>query len=634
MAGDAPGGPITPTRLLSGSSARLATRWLGRLKNHSAVGVNGLASDRNARVAEAIRRPVAIVLSRTITRGKNNVPEQPCFLGVCFVAVNSNGSKFFGFSEFLAGLALMVLAWTIADVRYRFRIKTAPLPLQGLTFLVVAMIGALTVLTDLWRAEGWLVPRRIPLDQASWQALLAGIFLVTFLTWAWFAFLRPPSFSKRNAERYARTLYHYVIKGSATELAVIADELIYSTRELVHYAPDRRFFTTEAELRKTEIYARDILLLIADRRLCREIVSSSPLTALALFEEIGDTEKYEIHVGTFAKNLVTEALTNTDSFLYHETEGYESGLIGYHKPLSQAMFANYEMVEAIGTLLDPDLSTWSKWHAENWKAYCRITLLTFQDYVEKRFGSNSPVLNRAIHYLEHAVSDLRTLNGLANDSPDRDVLARVRVITSFIQKAVEILDKKAPLKAVRLRVRDQNGWFSERSFYDHLAQLIAELIFSASSVKSPRWHCWWIQHNTVWSELFGYHLSSPAGNIVKFKVRRLIYNEVLRMGDIPNFKGAGFLCFCLNVLGFEPRKRSFDRDSYALHVAVISWVRRNYAWLYAHNSRVAEACLVDGMSYEPENRQLVRTTPAEGLRREAMYEYLRVDPDRTARAAE
>jgi hypothetical protein len=29
---------------------------------------------------------------------------------------------------------------------------------------------------------------------------------------------------------------------------------------------------------------------------------------------------------------------NRDSFIFHEAEGYESGLIGYHKLLIQAMF--------------------------------------------------------------------------------------------------------------------------------------------------------------------------------------------------------------------------------------------------------------------------------------------------------
>lgn len=77
----------------------------------------------------------------------------------CLVNLDPNGPKIFGFSEFLAGLALMVLAWTIADFRYRFRIKTAPIPLEKITFWVVLVVGFMTILTDLWRANGLPVIR-------------------------------------------------------------------------------------------------------------------------------------------------------------------------------------------------------------------------------------------------------------------------------------------------------------------------------------------------------------------------------------------------------------------------------------------------------------------------------------------
>ena len=166
------------------------------------------------------------------------VAEQ-CYGFVCFIPLDTNGPKFFGFSEFLAGLALMVLAWTIADVRYRFRVQTAPIPLQGITFSVVAAVGVLSLLTDLWRAEGWLVLQGHLLTPASWQAVLGGLFLVTFLTWAWFAFIRPPVYGKRNAVRFAQTLYRSILKGSPNELAVIADELAHSARSLVRHATDR-----------------------------------------------------------------------------------------------------------------------------------------------------------------------------------------------------------------------------------------------------------------------------------------------------------------------------------------------------------------------------------------------------------
>ena len=560
-----------------------------------------------------------------------------CYKFLCFVPLDANTPKFFSFSEFLTGLALMVLAWTIADVRYRFRISNSPLPLQGITFSVVASVGILTLLTELWRAEEWLVPRGNIITLAVWQVILGGSLLLTFLAWTWFAFIRPPRYGKRNAKRYAQSLYRVILKGSSPELSIIADEFSCSVKALVHYATDRGEFKNyqtqkdEGALEeppKVTGYANDILLLIADKRFCRAIVESSPSTALAIFNEIGETKKYGIQIEIFAKNIVHEALTNKDSFMFHEAEGYESGLIGYTKPLSQAMFSNYRMVECIGTLLDPDISGKTQWDATQWEAYCRVVLMTFQDYVENHFGMHSYVLFRANGYIESAVSDLYKLNGMANSSWDEDTQARLRVVVKFIKDAIKILDKMDVPQHIRLRVREQS--VASETFYDHLARMIFEVIFHASAVKSPRDLNWWIQHNTVWWELFEFNNpDDAAAKVVKFKVRRLIYKEIVEMRKFPNIKGAKILGFCLNVMGLTVNENESYNDSKSLHKVILSWTKKNYAWLHSYNPQVAAACLVDGMTYDAEKQRLVKTYPAGGLRREAQYVYFDVDPLQT-----
>ncbi len=418
-----------------------------------------------------------------------------------FVPLDSNAPKFFGFAEFLAALALMVLVWMIADPRYQFRIRVAPLPLEKLTFAVVAAVGLLAILTDLWRAQGWPVPQGHSLTPAEWQAILGGAIFLTFLGWVWFAFIRPSVYGAANAERYARALYRVILKGSPSELPVIADEFAHSARALVRNATDREDAmlrrdsvdvdgAPQREPRKVVGYADAIMLLIADIRFCRTIVDSSPGTALAVFREIATTKKYGVQVKAFANNLVTAALANRDSFLFHETEGYESGLLGYHKPLSASMFSNYQMVEAIGTLLDPDLSEMKRWEADQWKAYCRIVLMTFRDYVTCSLWNHSFVLYRAKGYIERAAGDLYKLNGSSTSAWDSEVCARLRVVVSFIKDAVEILDKEGVPPGFRLRVRRSER--SEGTFYDHLADMIVEVIFDASQVRSPERLCWFI----------------------------------------------------------------------------------------------------------------------------------------------
>jgi hypothetical protein len=555
-------------------------------------------------------------------------------VGVCFVPLDPGAPKFFGFSEFLTGLALMVLAWTIADVRYRFRVRTAPVPLFGGTYVVVSAIGVLTLVTDLWRAQGWLVPKGNLLTPATWQAILAALFLLTFLTWAFFALIRPPKFGKWNAKQYARTLYGMIVKGSPDELAVVAGELMYSANSLVRHAAERHNPTEFGELpeereKLTEAadYANSILLLIADKRFCRAIVESSPGTAWVLFQEIGGTKKYSIRIQTFAKNLANEALANKDSFIYRETAGgYESGLLGFHQPLCQAMFSSYEMVEEIGTMLDPSFPASLNWDAEQWEAYSRIILLTLRDYVEKGIRGHSYVLYRAFDNIKGAAFDLYKLNGVSNSAWNDDIQRRLRAIVKFIQGAVEILEGKGVPDNLRLRISSKDPHRIKTTF-DHVANLIFEVIFAASAVNSPRDVCWWIQYNSVWGELFNFeHLAGPAGTVVKFKVCRLLYHEVVKMKSFPNFKGAKILAFCLNIMGIERRKGNYDRDSRALHRAVLTWTKKNYAWLYNENPNVAVACLVDGMSWDAENCRIVLTYPPGGLSRTASFVCLDVDP--------
>ncbi len=568
------------------------------------------------------------------------MPDNYCIGKLCFVPLDPTSPHLFTFSDFLAGFALVVLTWTIADVRYRFRVATAPIPLLRITFAVVAGVGVLTLLTDLWRSHAWLVPQGSLLTPAGWQALLAGSFLLTFLSWAWFAFIHPPRYGPANARRYATVLYRAILKGNPSELALVADELALSAAALIRYATDRRELQQQSfrnrltagadkpeeedyNPRKVTAYANDILLLIGDRRFCRVIVDASPGTALAMFLSIARAKKHGVPVQTFAKNIVSEAIMNKNSFLFHEAEGYETGLMGYQKPLSQAMFANHTMVRSIGTLLNIDYREHQSWESAQWAAYCRTVLMTLRDYVDEATWNYSPVLSSAFSNVKYAVIDLYQLDGMADRAWNQDVTQRLQVAVDFIEDATKLLDTHGIPPPLPLRVRRP---LMTTSIFDDVAELVVEIVFSAAAVRSPADLCWWIQHNLLWHKLFNFgNLDSPAGRVLKFKVRRLLYNDISEMKRFPNYKGAKILGFCLNVMGLTLRTEDRNRDSLALQKAVLSWTRKNWVWLHSYNPRVAQASLVDGLSYDSEKYQLVKTYPAQGLRQEPSYVYLDLD---------
>lgn len=552
---------------------------------------------------------------------------ETCALGLCFVPLASNSPKLFGFPELLAGLALLVLAWTIADSRYRFRVQIAPLPLQRVTYWTVALVGVFTLLTDLWRAEEWLVPAGDLLTPTMWQCLLAGVFLATFLVWVWFAFVGRPRFGRHNSKRFGRALYRYVLQGSPAELGVVADELVACAHHLVKFAPElvrRPGFIESGEpeqLTKTARFANDILQLIADRRFCQVVVESSPVTALAIFQAIGDLKKYHVGAHTFARNIVTQALRNKNSFLYHEAEGFQTGLLGYHKPLSQAMFGNFRLVEGLGTLLSPDYEDQWRWDATQWEAYCRVVLITFRDYVNNHFHESSSTLAGALESIERAAFDLYKHEG-QGDILDGDAVRRLEVMLRFIEQAVGILNGRGLPIGIRYRVKE--GVWSENDNYDRVAELAFETIYLAGSIRSPWWECWTIQHNTVWSAIKD--LDGPAGRVIKRKLRRLLYAEIVRMENFPNFKGAKILSFFLNVLGLRLSKGNFERESRGFHKLVLNWTRHNFAYLHERQPRVAADCLVAGLTYDSINHRIIKVRPNEGLRRKAHYSSMSVQP--------
>jgi len=550
-----------------------------------------------------------------------------CLGRLCFAPAKPDTSVFFGFGEYLASVALMVLAWTIGDVRYRFRIRTAPLPMYSLTFWVVGAVGVLTLLTDLWRAQAWPVLVG-PLPPAVWRAVLGGALLMTFLTWAWFAFIRPSTYGKLNARRYAETLYRVILRGSPPELAIAADELSRSAEALVRHAStrSRREPGTQKEPPRVTGYADDILLLIADQRFCRTMVDSSPNTIGALFQAMRKLAKYRIAIKLFARNIVRQAIANRDSFLYHESSGYDSGLLGYHKPLTTVMFSDTAAVEEIGILFDPGYFESRDWKADQWAAYGRIVLMALRAFAKRGlwWGHGSP-FHSATEGLKNAVSDLYKLNGLTAASWDDDTQTRLRVVVEFIKDALKILEEAGVPEGVARRVRDRFN--PAATFYDELAELMADVIHAASAVTSPRDLCWWIQHNSVWAGLtWPRDSKANAWGVVAFKLRRLVFDDIVEMARFPNFQGARTLGFCLNVMGFELRPEELGREMRPLHKSVLRWTRANYAKLHKANPRVADACLVDGITYDEVNSRLVRTYPADGLRLAPHYVYFAVDP--------
>ncbi|OGI46832.1 MAG: hypothetical protein A2637_07015 [Candidatus Muproteobacteria bacterium RIFCSPHIGHO2_01_FULL_65_16] len=550
------------------------------------------------------------------------------FLGICFVAANSTASLF-GFKDFIAALALLIIIYTVSDIRYRFRVSVSPIPLFKISYALIGLIGFGTLATDIWISEKWLVPDSL-ITTAIWQGTLAALFLGLVITWMHYAFIKPPIFGRNNYQRYAQELYRIVLKGSEAELPIIAHELAASAKSLVTLAAGLVKVKAEAKEKLkpcAEGYAGDMLLLIANRRFCRHLVASSPLTAIRFLDAVAESKAYRVPIGLFAQNVSTEAIRNKDSGLYHEDEGYYSGLLGYIKPFSRALYGNYELVEALQNHSPLDIhykSVWA-WDADQFETYCRVAQMTLKSYLEGgHWEQHSYVLTRALHDIQEttsrAILDLKK----AGDDYYGDAWHRLSAGVDFIKDSINAIGElKPPPEARTLRIRDQvRSRLRDEDFYDRLAQAMFEIIFSAAYIDGPPDKAWSIHYSSVWGDFFERSNDNRAWKIVQFKLRRLLYDEIRDLESMPNYKAARVLGICLNVMGLTMGKRSgYGRDHAALKAAVLAWTQRNYLRLRKVNAEVADTCLIGSITFDAEQSRLVKTY-AKGLRPDPDREYL------------
>ncbi|HAU1150835.1 TPA: hypothetical protein JBI12_02650 [Legionella pneumophila] len=507
------------------------------------------------------------------------------------IIFNDPSTSIFNFSTFISALALLSVIYNITDIKFRFRIAIAPIPLHSITFWVMLLIGTLTLLSDLWFAKKWPI-LSILNDQYVNQSILGFSFLGIVFTWIYFAVINPPVFNRYNYKKFANLLFHIVLKGSENELQIIANELGRSAESLILSASLKNTKKSESEN-----YAYELLLLLANRKFCRHLISSSPSTAILLFQTMSNNKIYDLHLKQLSRNISSEALINKDSLLYHEDESYKSGLLGYIKPFSQSIYGDYYLVEGLakyyGSPLDIDTDLISCWDSTQLKAYSRCVLITFKSYIESHaWPTHSYALYRAFNNITTSCESLHLING---NILENDISKRFHVAVEFSTDLIEILDNKKP-----------HYTNTANSFYDHIANLIFQLVKSASLVQFPSEKCWGIQYIYLWDRIFNPTSKGLVWKIIHTKLRRLIYNELIRLKEYPNYMSAKILGLCLNVMGIRLAEKQFYHGEYALHKAVISWTTKNYLYIRQKNLQVAEACLLENIKYDEKTCRLIK----------------------------
>lgn len=105
--------------------------------------------------------------------------------------------SFFGFSEFLTGLAFLLMVWVTSDYSYKFRFYISRFSTRC-GFFVVVSIGLVVLADDFIFSLLW----NNPFIDCVVQLICALLLLAVIVYWFVVAFIKPPVFNKSNHERY------------------------------------------------------------------------------------------------------------------------------------------------------------------------------------------------------------------------------------------------------------------------------------------------------------------------------------------------------------------------------------------------------------------------------------------------
>lgn len=543
------------------------------------------------------------------------------FLHICFHKPQGEYSPIFSFSEFISALALLVIVYTISSPRYKFRAAISSFNLYKETYILVGIIGLSTLLTDIWTIEQWLVPESF-ITHSILQAIFAFFFLALILQWVYGSYISPPVFGKHNAEKYFRELYKSVINSDKSNLPMIAEELSRSSSSVINFANSYKQINDQ---NSPEYYAYNTVLLLGNKKLCRQIMATCPTTAIEYFYDMSDSQQLNAPVENFCKNISAEAITNNDSILYHEDDGYTSGLTGYSKPFSRALYGDYNLLSMLhrkhGSTLDIPYEYLKIWKADQYTIYARLALLTLKSFMELEYKSNqSKVIEASMRIIKDSSQFVFTHDTIKKDYYYSDDYQKLNNSVDYFESAVNVIEENGGIALYSLRLKDSNYYF-QGDLYDHIAHSMFEIIFTASTLKGKKGRLWDIHYSTVWSKFFN-HMDNESWKIVRFKLRRALYDEIMRLNEYPNYKSSRVLGFCLYVMGLTVgEKDDYGSNCYPLRKAVINWTKKNFLKLYKNNHLIAESCLIGSLGFDKDNNRLYKTYNR-GLRLEEPKEYL------------
>lgn len=518
-------------------------------------------------------------------------------------------------SGFLGIVAFSVAVFTLSGSKFQFRQATAILPFRRVFF--VTLVGsALAIFT----VEGFVMYSvRFPVfvNPNTVNFVIAAIIAALVLYWMKISFIWPPRFTRYTASKFFQQTFLYITNGSKDELLVLARELMGEIPRLIAHSPVRRSTRLDddeqPELTEAESCAYNLFLLLSDPRFCDVVAEEIPTFPAHLVEEMVRLERFDAPAHLAIRRIVISLLSKPDSALFVENEWLGQGYTGEVKPITRSIFRNWHKLEAyesgIESPLDLDYPHARNWDTDTWRVYFGLAI----EYIRGLTSSarRNPSARGVSHVLktaERAFEQIGDQKKYENAFDPHNPYWHAREANDFLNELIKTFDEVG--EHVYFNRRDKHFFGNELT--SKIASVIHEAIFHASGVNTKEFRMWDVQHNLVWSSIERWEVQdTEIMKMVRRKLRRMIWVEVKKMDRFPNYKGARYVRFCLNVLGFYDetvhRREGLEKESWTLAKVVSDWVAKNYQTIVETHPPVAEAMLPANIEYDAAKQVLVRT---------------------------
>lgn len=535
------------------------------------------------------------------------------FLTICFEQawIDPTVTNLFGFSEFLATVAIITIAYNIIDERYKFRVEVSRFSFHKLIFYITAVFGFYLLMLGVWFNENLPIPSFLN-NYYYHQFVVALVILIAVIGWMYSAFIDTPNYSKYNADKYARAVYKRVAFGNDRAIIAASQEMLPAIGTIFDFAQKSEYVRDfekggfKSELTVEAKISQQLISIFGDRRFCFLVAKHVPALSAEVFSQASQTNIEQLPIDQFTSNVTSEFLKDTSTAIHFEGDGFHSGLVGFIRPVSRELFEHVDLIEGLsertGSPFDEYRLDNGSWDATSWQTYIRVAK-AFVSARLKKYKTPDPsmALNQICKCVQGMSMDAHLMSNMGDDYHRSLQFRKIELSMEFIAHTLEALEENGIFASKKTTATNLG---QNNDLYDVLAEVAFQIIFNAANVRTADFKNWQIQHNVIWGELFSSR-NRKSEIIFRYRLIRKLYKAIKEMDEFYNLKGARYLGFCLNVMGLLASND--DKNCRAFHLFVINWTKKNYSKMDDEVPKIAEFCLSGTVRFEAAKCRLVKT---------------------------